>query len=375
MKKIILIPDSFKGTMSSSEVCDILRDGILKFYDCEIISIPVADGGEGSVDAFLSSVGGEKYFLDAQNPFCEDIIGFYGRLSDNTAIIEMAAAAGLPLAEGRLNPCKTSTFGVGQLILHALQSGCQRIILGLGGSCTNDAGAGCLAALGVKFFDRQGEEFVPTGDTLCEIDAINTDTLSPLVRSTSIEVMCDIDNPLYGTAGAAYVFAPQKGANGETVEKLDKGLRHFADKVLTQLGIDVRELPGGGAAGGMGAGVTIVGGTLKMGIDTVLDTVHFDELLDGADLVISGEGRIDGQSARGKVVAGVARRTAVKSIPLVAVVGDIGEGSERLYNMGVTAIFSINRVAVDFSVAKTRAKKDLLATCEDIFRLIKGVYI
>ncbi len=373
MKKIILIPDSFKGTMSSLEVCNILKNAISKHLEAQIISVPVADGGEGSVDAFLSAVGGKKCFVTVQNPFGEDINGFYGRLDDNTAIIEMAAAAGLPLVEGRYDPCKTSTFGVGQLILQALQSGCHKVILGLGGSCTNDAGAGCLAALGVKFFNQEGKKFIPTGGTLCDIRSIDADTVSHLVRSASIEVMCDIDNPLYGVNGAAYVFAPQKGADSEMVERLDQGLRHFADMVHSELGIDVHELSGGGAAGGMGAGMKLIGATLEMGIDTVLNTVRFDRLLADADLVISGEGRIDGQSARGKVVAGVARRTAAKSVPLVAIVGDIGEGAQRLYDMGVTSIFSINRVAVDFSIAKKRAKEDLLATCEDIVRLIKGV--
>ncbi len=374
MKKIILIPDSFKGTMSSIEVCDILKKSIAKFSNAAVISVPVADGGEGSVDAFLAALSGEKLTATVQNPYGEDMQGFYGIVNGgNTAIIEMAACAGLPLVEDRKDPSKTTTYGVGQLILKALEKNCKEIIIGLGGSSTNDGGTGCAAALGVKFFNADGKEFVPVGGTLKDIDKIDTSGLNPLVKSAKITIMCDIDNPLYGENGAAYIFGPQKGADENMVKELDSGLRHYANCINESLNLDVSTIPGGGAAGGMGAGMNaLLGAQLHMGIETVLDTVNFDELLDGADLVISGEGRIDGQSARGKVVAGVANRSSKKNVPTIAIVGDVSDGSEMLYNMGLTAIFSINRLAVDFSKAKTRAKQDLSAVCEDIFRLLKA---
>ncbi len=375
MDKIILIPDSFKGTMSSVEVCDILKSTINRFSTAEVISVPVADGGEGSVDAFLSALNGEKRFVTVKNPYFEEMEGFYGVIHDGkTAIVEMAACAGLPLVEDRKNPCKTTTYGVGELILHAVQSGCENIIVGLGGSSTNDGGAGCAAALGIKFTNADGSEFVPTGDTLYDIVGIDVSGISPLVGQANITIMCDIDNPLYGENGAAYIFAPQKGADEQTVKLLDDNLRHFAATIKSNLDIDVSELAGGGAAGGMGAGLcALLGGKLNMGIDTVLDTVGFDNLLKGADLVISGEGRIDGQSARGKVVAGVAKRTSAHGIPTVAIVGDVGAGAQQLYDMGLTAIFSINRVAVLYPEAKKRAKQDLADVCEDIFRLLSAM--
>ncbi len=375
MKKIILIPDSFKGTMSSVEVCNILKEGISKFSDANIISVPVADGGEGSVDAFLAALDGEKRYVTVKNPYFEDMKSFYGVLhGGKTAVIEMAACAGLPLVEDRKNPCNTTTYGVGQLMLHAVESGCENIILGLGGSATNDAGAGCAAAVGVRFTNKNGNEFVPVGGTLSEIAHIDIKGISPRIKQANITIMCDIDNPLFGENGAAYIFGPQKGADKDVVKLLDNNLKHFSNIVNNDLNIDVSLLPGGGAAGGMGAGLNaMLGGELHMGIETVLDTVGFDTLISGADLVISGEGRIDGQSARGKVVAGVARRTSAKGIPTIAIVGDVAAGFEQLYGMGLTAIFSINRVAVLYPEAKLRAKQDLASVCEDIFRLLKAL--
>ena len=375
MKKIVLIPDSFKGTMSSIEVCDILKNSILKFMKTDIISVPVADGGEGSVDAFISALKGEKHFVEVQNPYGENMQGFYGTVyNGKTAIIEMAACAGLPLVENRKDPEKTTTYGVGQLMLNAIEKGCEHIILGLGGSATNDAATGCAVALGVKFFNKDNKEFIPTGGTLIDISKIDTSNINPLLKNIKITIMCDIDNPLYGENGAAYIFGPQKGADEKMVKLLDKGLIHFAKCVEKDLGKDVSTLAGGGAAGGMGAGMNaFFNAELCMGIETVLDTVNFDELITDADLVISGEGRIDGQSARGKVVAGVANRASKKNVPTIAIVGDVSDGFENLYDMGLTAVFSINRLALDFSKVKSRAKKDLASVAEDIFRLIKVI--
>lgn len=372
MKKVLLIPDSFKGTMSSMEICSIMKKAIHAYYpSAEVISIPVADGGEGTVDSFLNAVGGRKVYLTVKGPFFEDIQSFYGILPDNTAVIEMAAAAGLPLVGDNKHPEKTTTYGVGQLIGHAASSGCRKIIVGLGGSATNDGGAGAAAALGVCFKNLKGETFIPVGESLSEIASIDISGLNPILKEVELVTMCDINNPLCGPQGAAAVFGPQKGADEDMVRILDANLAHMAQVIKRDLGKDIINLEGAGAAGGMGGGmVAFFGSTLQMGIETVLDAVNFDSLLDGADLVISGEGKIDSQSLRGKVVIGVARRTKKKRIPLIAIVGDIGDDIESVYDEGVSAVFSINRVAVPFSEAKLRCKNDLALTMDNLMRFI-----
>ncbi len=372
MNKILLIPDSFKGTMSSAEICSIMEKSIHVYYpEAQIISIPVADGGEGSVDSFLAAVGGQKITTTVKGPYFNEIQSFYGILPDNTAVIEMAAAAGLPLVGEDLNPEKTTTYGVGQLIEHAAKSGCKKMVIGLGGSATNDGGTGAAAALGIRFINAAGEAFIPTGGTLCDISSIDASALSPYLAGTEFIIMCDIDNPLCGPQGASAVFGPQKGADEAMVKVLDANLAHLAKVIMRDLEKDIIDLPGAGAAGGMGAGMAaFLGGRLQMGIETVLDTVQFDSLLDGADLVFSGEGKIDTQSLRGKVVIGVARRTKKAGVPLIAIVGDIGDNTEAAYDEGVSAIFSINRVAVPFKEAKLRSKSDLALTMDNLMRFI-----
>lgn len=368
MKKILLVPDSFKGTLSSVAICDILSQEIHQVWpDAQAVSIPVADGGEGSVDAFLTAVGGERRTVACQGPYGEPIEGFYGMLPGGTAVVEMAAAAGLPLAEGRLNPEKTSTYGAGQLIKAAAEAGAKKIIVGLGGSATNDGGAGAAAALGVRFLNAAGEAYVPTGGTLDQLTAVDAAGLDPVLNGVELVTMCDIDNPLCGPTGASAVFGPQKGADPDMVRRLDENLGHLADIMARDLGRDLRDMPGAGAAGGMGCGMAgFLNSRLQMGIETVLDTVGFDNLLADADLVMTGEGRIDGQSLRGKVVVGVARRAKAKGVPVVAVVGDIGDDVEAVYDMGVTGIFSTNRVAIPFREAKGRAESDLRLTARNL---------
>ncbi|NLK87259.1 MAG: glycerate kinase [Clostridiaceae bacterium] len=375
MQKILLIPDSFKGTMSSSEICAIMKKAIHSYYPkADVVSIPVADGGEGSVDSFLAALGGERIAVKVKGPYLEDMESFYGILPDNTAVIEMAAAAGLPLVGENRQAGKTSTYGVGQLILHAARSGCKKIIVGLGGSSTNDGGCGAAAAAGIVFRDASGDPFVPVGETLSNISSIDISGLDPEVAQAEIITMCDIDNPLCGPNGAAYVFGPQKGADEALVKILDENLLHMAVVIKRDLGKEIAEMPGAGAAGGMGGGMAaFFDSRLQMGIETVLDTVGFDSLLEGADLVFSGEGKIDFQSLRGKVVIGVARRTKKAGVPLIAIVGDIGDNVENAYNEGVTAIFSINRVAVPFREAKLRCRDDLFLTMDNLMRFMKDL--
>lgn len=373
MEKILLVPDSFKGTLSSRQVCQVMAGQLRRFFpQAQVKSIPVADGGEGSVEAFLAAAGGERRTRTVTGPFGEPVEAFYGILGDGrTAVIEMAACAGLPLAEGRLNPERATTYGVGELLLAAKEAGCTKAILGLGGSCTNDGGAGAAAALGAKFTRADGAAFIPTGGTLGEIAALDVSPVAQALQGMELTAMCDIDNPLYGEAGAAAVFAPQKGADAAMVARLDAGLRHLGQVSARCLGRDFSHLPGAGAAGGLGFGMAaFCGAQLRMGIDAVLDAVGFDSLLPGTDMVFTGEGKIDSQSARGKVVSGVAARCRKAGVPVVAVVGQIGQGFEEMYQQGLTAVFSINRAAQPFAESRFHAGENLALTMENIARLL-----
>lgn len=373
MEKILLVPDSFKGTLSSRQVCQVMAGQLRRFFpQAQVKSIPVADGGEGSVEAFLAAAGGERRTRTVTGPFGEPVEAFYGILGDGrTAVIEMAACAGLPLAEGRLNPERATTYGVGELLLAAKEAGCSKAILGLGGSCTNDGGVGAAAALGAKFTRADGAAFVPTGGTLGEIAALDVSPVAQALQGMELTAMCDIDNPLYGEAGAAAVFAPQKGADAAMVARLDAGLRHLGQVSARCLGRDFSHLPGTGAAGGLGFGMAaFCGAQLRMGIDAVLDAVGFDSLLPGTDMVFTGEGKIDSQSARGKVVSGVAARCRKAGVPVVAVVGQIGQGFEEMYQQGLTAVFSINRAAQPFAESRFHAGENLALTMENIARLL-----
>lgn len=373
MEKILLVPDSFKGTLSSRQVCQVMAGQLRRFFpQAQVKSIPVADGGEGSVEAFLAAAGGERRTRTVTGPFGEPVEAFYGVLGDGrTAVIEMAACAGLPLAEGRLNPERATTYGVGELLLAAKEAGCTKAILGLGGSCTNDGGVGAAAALGAKFTRADGTAFVPSGGTLGEIAALDVSPVAQALQGMELTAMCDIDNPLYGDAGAAAVFAPQKGADAAMVARLDAGLRHLGQVSARCLGRDFSHLPGAGAAGGLGFGMAaFCDAQLRMGIDAVLDAVGFDSLLPGTDMVFTGEGKIDSQSARGKVVSGVAARCRKAGVPVVAVVGQIGQGFEEMYQQGLTAVFSINRAAQPFAESRFHAGENLALTMENIARLL-----
>ena len=371
MKKCVVVSDSFKGTVSSREICAIAQQVIPRHFPaCEVVCIPVADGGEGTVDCFVQAMGAQRVGVTVTNALGEKSAAAYARLGE-LAIIEMAAAAGLPQVGALRCPGTATTYGVGELIAHAVHSGCKRILLGLGGSATNDGGCGCAAALGVGFLDADGQSFVPVGDTLGRIARIDTAKADELLRSVEITVMCDVTNPLYGPTGAAYVFAPQKGADAEKVKSLDAGLRHFGDVIRSQYGLDVSAMPGAGAAGGMGAGcVALLGGTIQSGIDAVLDVTGFDRQLEGADLVITGEGRIDSQSADGKVISGVARRTRAKGVPLIAIAGGIADSAGAVYDIGVSAMFSTDRAALPVDMLGARSPGDYEATLSDIMSLI-----
>lgn len=374
MQNFILVPDSFKGTLSAIEVCNIMKSSIKNLYkDANIISVPVADGGEGTVDAFLYVLGGEKKSIWVSDAFNEQkILAHYAMLKDNIAVIEMATCAGLPLVKNRLEPDKTTTFGVGELIIDAVNSGAKKIILGLGGSATNDGGCGMAAALGVKFKDEQDQEFIPTGGTLSQIYKIDMNNIYSKIKDIEFISMCDVDNPLCGKLGASAVFAPQKGADEDMVKSLDEGLAHLAKIIKRDLHIEVKDIKGAGAAGGLGAGsIAFLQSKLTKGIDVILDTIKFDELVSKADIVFTGEGKFDSQSLHGKVVMGVANRSQKYKTPVIVVTGAIGENIQEAYNKGITAIFSINKEPMEFSKSALKSKENMILTMENILRLLK----
>ena len=376
MQKVLVMPDSFKGTASSKEICSIIKERInFHFSSCEVVTITVADGGEGSVDCFLESCGGEKIDCNVTGPFFEKCTAFYGLIDGGkTAVIEMAACAGLPLAGDRKNPAITTTLGVGELILDATARGAEKIILGLGGSATNDCGCGMAAALGVKFFDEENRKFIPTGGTLLNVRKIDLSGISDKLGNVKIVAMCDVENPLYGNEGAAHIFARQKGADDNMITQLDKGLMHIAEIIKRDAGVDVSKVRGGGAAGGMGAGVyAFFGGELIKGIDVVLDTVNFDEKIKNTDMVFTGEGRFDNQSLMGKVIDGISERAKKANVPVIVIAGGAVDGECDFEKAGVSAVFSINRLPEDFEISKHKTKENLKNTVDNILRLIKSV--
>lgn len=392
MKKVVVAPDSFKGTISSVEVCEIIEKAFKNLSPHTVIKkIPVADGGEGTVDAFLTALGGKKVFTKVKGPLFDETDSFYGILSDNnTAVIEMAAASGLPLAGDKKNPMKTTTYGTGQLILHAINSNCKKIILGIGGSATNDGGVGMAAALGVSFTDKEGRQIALNGEGLGKLYSIDHSGMDKRLSECEIVVACDVDNPLCGKDGASYIFGPQKGADSLMVKQLDDNLCHYAEILNKYNGISVKDIPGTGAAGGIAASLlAFTKCSLKSGISIVLDTVGFDDIIRDADLVITGEGKIDGQSLRGKVPAGIAARAAEvkrkpdvpfktgnqesvssvkQGIPVVAVVGDIGGDMEGIYKLGIKAVFSTVNRAVPFEEVKLTCREDLYKIIKNLIR-------
>ena len=377
MKKCIVVSDSFKGTLSSQEICTLAAQRLEAYFPgCEVVKIPVADGGEGTVACFHEACGGTLVSVPVSGPYGEDITAEYLQLPGGQAVIEMASAAGLPQVEDRKDPCKTTTYGVGQLICHAVEAGNQNILLGLGGSCTNDGGCGCAAALGVRFTDREGREFIPTGGTLDKIAHIDARRARRLLRDVSLTAMCDIDNPMYGPTGAAYVFGPQKGADPAMVEVLDYRLQVLDQTIQRELGVSVAEVPGSGAAGAFGAGIlAFLKGKLCPGIEAVLDLVKFDEKLTDCDLVLTGEGRFDSQSIRGKVISGVSKRAREKNVPVVVIAGSVDKEMESVSAdpaSGIAAVFSINRQAMDYSESKPFSRVNYQYTLENVLRTLRA---
>lgn len=359
--KYIIIPDSFKGTLSATQVCEIIGDVIAASDpSAQIIAIPMADGGEGTCECFKFALGGEIVYLEAADAYGDFVDTYYWR-NGNTAVIEMAAIAGYK-PDGLRNPTIASTFGVGQLIKHAINNGCNDIILAIGGSATNDGGCGMLAAMGAKFTDDLGREFLPTGNCLDMISDVDLTDLNRLIEGVRIQTMCDVTNPLHGPNGAAYIFAPQKGASPEMVSILDENLKAFGDFIVNRRYGESVDIPGCGAAGGMGAGaMAFLKSPLRPGAEIILDMVDFDALCEGCTMVITGEGCLDSQSLNGKVIARISRRARARNVPVSVIAGQVKLDENTLRNHGI-----IHAVAsIDFCADP----QNYAATCREDVRL------
>jgi glycerate kinase len=357
------------------EAAENIERGIVKADpEIDVDLLPMADGGEGTVQSLVDATQGEIIEKEVTGPLGEKVKAFYGLLGDEeTAVIEMAAASGLPLVpEGKRDPSKTTTYGTGELIASALEHGVKKIIIGIGCSATNDAGVGMAQALGAEILDAQGEEIAFGGGSLDQIAEINLDSLDSRLNDVEILVACDVDNPLYGENGAAYVYAPQKGADSEMVELLDQNLRHFNQVVMKELNRDPNQIPGAGAAGGLGAGlVAFLEAELKAGVDIVLNIIDFKKRLEGVDLVFTGEGMLDGQSIFGKTPVGVSRTAAEKNIPVIAVAGTLGDGVEKVLDYGISSYFSIIDRPAELKDVIARSPELLAELSEQIIRTIQ----
>lgn len=374
--KFIFAPDSFKGSLTAMEGCDILERVAAKIFPgCETVSVPVADGGEGTVDALLRAMGGQRIVTRVTGPLFEPEDAEWGMLSDGvTAVMEMAQASGLPyIPEDKKDPRNATSLGTGEMIAEALKRGAKKILIGIGGSATNDGGIGMLAALGARFTDADGKPVNPVGGALAEVARADFGGLMPELKDVGITVICDVTNPLLGESGATFTYGPQKGATPEIRDALEAGMAHYAKVVSAACGRDIAGFPGAGAAGGLGAALGgVLGATLKSGIDAVLEAVDFDNKLEGVSLAITGEGRIDGQSVRfGKVPVGVAKRCAIKGIPVAAIVGGIGDGAEGLYDLCEATIQTTAPGPIALEKAMAEATRLYEQAAERLFRAIR----
>ena len=358
LKKIILAFDSFKGSASATELADAATSAILDILpDCNVIKIPIADGGEGTVDAICRHVKVTRVTCDAHDPLMRKIKSSYAIIDDTkTAVIELAAASGLTLiSDNERNPLSTTTYGTGELIADAINRGCRKFIIGLGGSATNDGGTGILSALGFKFRDSDGNLLSPTGRNLLRIASVCTSAVNRHLGQCSFTIACDVKNHLYGSEGAAAVFAPQKGADSKMVEYLDNGLRNFNVVTLKATGCDMNGIAGSGAAGGTGGGMAAyLHADLKKGNEIILDIAGFDKIVSDADLVITGEGHIDSQTMMGKAISGVLAHASVANVPVIAIAGAIDDVA-ALNKAGLTAAFTIQQAPISAQEAMNTA--------------------
>ncbi|HHT88119.1 MAG TPA: glycerate kinase [Clostridiales bacterium] len=373
--KVVIAIDSFKGSLSSIEAGMAIKEGILKACDAEIVVKPLADGGEGTVDALFYGTDGSEVKIDVSGPLGEKVTCTYGILKGGkTAIIEMAQAAGIKLVpKHKLNPLYTTTYGVGEMIKDAIDRGCRNFIIGIGGSATNDGGIGMLKALGYEFYDAEGLPVNPIGNDLSKIASLKTDNAHDKLSECSFRIACDVNSPLYGPTGAAYVFGPQKGATPQIVEALDAGLRNYSEVVKKTTGKDTSSIAGAGAAGGLGyAFITFLNAKLESGIEIILDEIRLEDDIKDCDVVITGEGKLDYQTTMGKAPIGVAKLAKKHGKTVIAFAGGVTKDAYKCNDEGIDAFFSIQQLPT--TVKKTMeydvARYNLMSTAEQVFRLI-----
>jgi len=372
--KFLFASDSFKGTLSSERIIELLTEAANKVFPaCDTLGIPIADGGEGTVDAVLSVTKGNIRKVMIHGPLMEVTEAYYGEFNGDSAIIEMATASGLPMVPTeKRNPLNTTTYGTGELIKDALDRGYRKISIAIGGSATNDGGMGAMRALGVRFLGADDQVLTGIGSDLQKVKDIDTSGMHPAIAETAFTVMCDVNNPLTGTEGATYTFGKQKGGTPEILDELEAGMKQYAAIIQEKTGVDVDKIPGAGAAGGLGAALCVfLGANLKSGIETILDLIDFNSLLEGVDLVVTGEGRIDWQSAFGKVPSGVGMRCKQKGVPAIAIVGGMGDGASKIFEHGVDSIIPTINGAMDINEALDRAEELYTGAADRMFRLLK----
>jgi len=373
--KFLFASDSFKGTLSSDETAALLKKAAEEvFGECETSHVPVADGGEGTTDAVIAAENGRKISVPVHGPLMEETTAEYGQIDEKRAVIEMAAASGLPMVPNELrNPLNTTTYGTGEMILDALNRGFRDISIAIGGSATNDGGMGCVRALGVKFLDADGKELEGFGRDLEKIASIDASGLDPRLAETKVTVMCDVSNPLCGEHGATYTYGRQKGGTPEILDRLEAGMCNYRDLVKGLYGIDCDQIHGAGAAGGLGAALCVfLKGKMQSGIETVLQLIDFDERLTGVDLVVTGEGRTDWQSAFGKVMQGVGEHAAAKGIPAVGLSGSLGEKAWQMYDHGIESLMTTVDGPMPLQEALDRSEELYYQGAVRMFRFIKA---
>ncbi|MGX8698531.1 MAG: glycerate kinase family protein [bacterium] len=373
--KFLFASDSFKGTLSSSQTAALLAKAAREvFGEIEYAGVPVADGGEGTVEAVIAAENGSWVETTVYGPLMERVTARYGRLDAKRAVIEMAAASGLPMVPmEKRNPLYTTSYGTGELIRHALDEGFTDISIAIGGSATNDGGMGCARALGVRFLDAAGKELEGRGADLEKVSAIDVSELDPRVKSAKITVMCDVTNPLCGPNGATFTFGAQKGATPELQARLEAGMVNYRDVLRRQFGIDPDSIPGAGAAGGLGTALTVfLGGEMKSGIDSVLDLIDFDTRLEGVDLVVTGEGRTDWQSCFGKVMQGVGERARRKGVVAVGLSGSLGRDAERIFDHGIASLMTTVDAPMPLEEALGRAEELYYLGAVRMFRFLRA---
>lgn len=374
-KTFLLAPDSFKESMTAKEVCVAMEKGLSRVYpDARFIHVPMADGGEGTVQSLVDASGGSLHTKEVTGPLGLPVTASFGLLGDGeTAAIEMASASGIHfVTKETKNPLMTTTYGTGELIRECLDRGVKKILIGIGGSATNDGGAGMAEALGAKFLDEQGQEIPRGGGGLARLSKIDTSGLDARLQGAEIVVACDVTNPLCGEHGASAVFGPQKGATPDMVRTLDANLAHYADVIAEQLGRDVRDVPGAGAAGGLGAGLLVfTASELRKGVDIVLDYTELERKAGEADIVFTGEGGIDFQTKFGKTPYGVAAAAKRAGKKVIAVAGYVGDGIETLYDEGIDAVFGIVPGAGELPELLAAGPENVMRTCENIARVLK----